>query len=139
MEVSLPWEFNTSFPIRSVPLAYTFIYIPFSTLRRISELFKFYFGINILTHYALLVVPRLSMCILSFVSDVCLFKICYQFCQNYKERLIIYASSFVCLVFMTRTFTNTLEIACFNILLYFVASCMAESEKVRFYFCFVLN
>lgn len=108
-----------------------FVYVPFATLRNLSEIIKIYTDVTILGHYALLVVPRLSMCLLSFTSDVCLFKICYHFCQNYKERLIMFSSSFVCLVFMTRTFTNTLEITCFNVLLCLVASCMAESEKVR--------
>ncbi|KAK6635054.1 hypothetical protein RUM44_000303 [Polyplax serrata] len=131
-EISLPWEFNASFPIRSIPLIYMFVYVPFATLRNLSEIIKIYTDVTILGHYALLVVPRLSMCLLSFTSDVCLFKICYHFCQNYKERLIMFSSSFVCLVFMTRTFTNTLEITCFNVLLCLVASCMAESEKVNY-------
>lgn len=133
-EVSLPWEFNKTFPIRSIPVVYITTLIPLTLLKTVSQFLEMYTGINLLTPYMLLVTPRLVMCLLSFVSDYCLFKICYLYGQNYKERLIMFSSSFVCLVFMTRTFSNTIEIICFNYLLYLVASCMAESEKVR-WFC----
>ncbi|KAL0277896.1 UNVERIFIED_CONTAM: hypothetical protein PYX00_005015 [Menopon gallinae] len=131
-EVSVPWEFNRTFPIRSIPVIYSTVFVPFSLLRSVTQLLEQYAGIRIISPYILLVTPRLTMCMISFISDYCLFKICYLFGQNYKERLIIFASSYVTLIFMTRTFTNSMEVALFNILLFFVSSCIAESEKTQY-------
>lgn len=132
VEVSKPWEFNTTNPIRSIPVIYIATRIPLSILKTISNFLEMYTGLTLLSTYMVLVVPRLTVCLLSFITDYCLYKICYLYGQNYKERLIMYASSFIMLVFMTRTFTNSMEMICFSILLYLVASCMAESEKITY-------
>lgn len=130
MEVSKPWEFNVSSPIRSIPVIYVATKIPLSILKTMSNFLEMYTGLNLTSTYMVLMVPRLAVCLLSFITDFCLYRICYLYGQNYKERLILYASSYITLVYMTRTFSNSLENICFSILLYLVASCMAESEKV---------
>ncbi|XP_053975227.1 GPI mannosyltransferase 4 isoform X2 [Hylaeus volcanicus] len=104
--------------------------VPYSILTRISQYTRFYFGISLKSPYFLVLFPRLLVCILSFVSDYCLYRICYMYGQNYKIRLITYASSYVMLVYATRTFSNAIELILMALLLYYISYCMAYSEKV---------
>jgi len=125
-EVVVPWEYNATFPLRSTPVMYLLTSVPFSFLKSLSVTF----GHIPYSPYVILVFPRLIICTLSFVSDFCLYRICYLYGQNFKRRLLLYASSYVTICYGTRTFSNTVEMVLFNILLYLVAVCMAESEKV---------
>lgn len=106
------------------------IKIPLVILKILSMYFKFYLGINIITSYTLLVVPRLIMCALSFLNDYSLYKICCSYGIQYKTRLIALASSFVMLVFGTRTFSNSIEMTICSVLLYYVSECMINSNTV---------
>lgn len=126
-DVNVPWEYNATNPLRSVPVMYITTSIPLTFLKILS----FFFGPSWRSTYCVLLFPRLVLCILSFVSDYCLYRICYLFGQNFRRRLLVFASSYVTLIYGARTFSNTLEMLLLNILLCLVASCMAESEKVR--------
>lgn len=130
VEIVRPWEFNTTFPIRSVALPYITVGIPFTILKSISPLLNFWFDINILTPYFLLMLPRLVSCLLSFIVDYCLYRICYCYGQNYRARLITFASSYVVLVYGTRTFSNMTEMVLMSVLLCLVADCMCYSDRV---------
>lgn len=125
-DVTVPWEYNATFPLRSIPVMYIITSLPLSFL----HLFSKFFGSEVLTPYLVLVLPRLTICLLSFISDFCLYRVCYLYGQNFRRRLLVFASSYVTLTYSTRTFSNTVEMILFNILLYLVAACMAESEKV---------
>lgn len=46
------------------------------------------------------------------------------------DRLALLASSSVMLVFATRTFSNTIELILFSLLLYVISKNIIESEKV---------
>lgn len=131
IEVTRAWEFNATFPLRSVTLLYFVVGIPYSCLKYVSPFISLWFDINIRTPYMLLVLPRLFACMLSFVSDYSMYKICYLYGQNYRARLLTLASSYVTLVYGTRTFTNTTEMALNSLLLYIVAYCMHRSDQVR--------
>jgi phosphatidylinositol glycan class Z len=131
IEVTRAWEFNATFPIRSVALPYCVVGIPYYCLKYVSTFISLWFGVNIRTPYFLLVLPRLFACLLSFVSDYSMYKICYLYGQNYRARLLTLASSYVTLVYGTRTFTNTIEMALNSLLLYIVAYCMRHSDQVR--------
>lgn len=89
-------------------------------------------GISLKSPYFLILFPRLLVCGLSFISDYCLYKICYIYGQNYKIRLIIYASSYVMLVYATHTLSNTIELVLTALLLYYASYSMAHSEKVLY-------
>ncbi|PNF33376.1 hypothetical protein B7P43_G04178 [Cryptotermes secundus] len=78
----------------------------------------------------LLMLPRLFACLLSFVSDYSMYRICRLYSQNYRARLLTLASSYVTLVYGTRTFSNTTEMALNSLLLYVVAYCMRHSDQV---------
>jgi len=131
IEVTRTWEFNTTFPIRSVALPYLFVGIPYASLKYIAPFISLWFGINIRTPYILLVLPRLFTCLLSFVSDYSLYKICCLYGQNYRARLLTLASSYVTVVYGTRTFSNTTEMTLNSLMLYVVAYCMRRSDQVR--------
>ncbi|XP_053996200.1 GPI mannosyltransferase 4 isoform X1 [Hylaeus anthracinus] len=130
IDISKPWEFNSTFPVRTVLIPQIIVGVPYSILTRISQYTRFYFGISLKSPYFLVLFPRLLVCILSFVSDYCLYRICYMYGQNYKIRLITYASSYVMLVYATRTFSNAIELILMALLLYYISYCMAYSEKV---------
>lgn len=91
---------------------------------------KVLFGTDLLSTYLLLVFPRLIMCIISFVNDYSVYKICRAYNLKYDVRLVTLASSGVMLTFGTRTFSNTIEMALCSMLLYIVSDCMIISNTV---------
>ncbi|KAK9505193.1 hypothetical protein O3M35_009298 [Rhynocoris fuscipes] len=129
---SRPWEFNSTFPVRSIALPSLVVGLPLFILRCIAPFISLWFDIQALTPYALLVTPRIACCLLSFIVDYCLYRICRLYCQNYRARLLTLASSYVILIYGCRTFTNTFEMILSSILIYLVASCMAKSDKIIF-------
>lgn len=132
MEHTRTWEFNNTFPIRSIALPYLCYKIPLNIFRSISMYLKYFLDIDLRTTYALLVFPRFIMCLLSFVNDWSLYRICISYGLRYDIRLLALASSFVTLVFGTRTFSNTIEMALCSLLLYIVADCMVHSNTIIF-------
>jgi hypothetical protein len=131
IEVTRSWEFNTTFPIRSVAIPYLVVGLPYSFLKYVAPFMSVWFNISVRTPYILLVLPRLFACLLSFVSDYSMYRICCLYSQNYRARLLTLASSYITLVYGTRTFSNTAEMALNSLLLYFVAYCMRHSDQVR--------
>ncbi|XP_063993166.1 GPI mannosyltransferase 4 [Diachasmimorpha longicaudata] len=130
ISVNKPWEFNTTFPIRSSLIPQVIIGVPYTILNILAPYFSHYFQISLRTPYLLVVLPRLVICALSFVTDYSLYKICCIYSQNYRVRLVIYASSFVMMTYATRTFSNSIELILNSILIYYVSRCMACSEKI---------
>ncbi|XP_050499486.1 GPI mannosyltransferase 4 [Diabrotica virgifera virgifera] len=120
VQCSPPWEFNVTTPIRSMTIPYFTIGIPYGIMRNFNALSKQYLNQALLTPYMLLIVPRILMCLCSFLVDYCLYKLCLNNNEKYKSRLIILASSYVMIVYGTRTFSNTVELVLFSLLLYFV-------------------
>ena len=126
------WEFNNTFPIRSIAIPYVSIKIPFNYLRFLSMYIRYYLDIDMRNSYVLLVYPRLLMALLSFVNDWSLYQICKSYTLKSEIRLITMASSYVILVFGTRTFSNTFEMCLCSFLLYIVAESMVHSNTVVF-------
>ncbi|KAJ8950797.1 hypothetical protein NQ314_007783 [Rhamnusium bicolor] len=62
VEYSPPWEFNSTFPIRSMTIPYFTIGMSYKFLRDINNLAEEYLARTLLTPYVILVVPRLLMC-----------------------------------------------------------------------------
>nr|XP_019564209.2 LOW QUALITY PROTEIN: GPI mannosyltransferase 4 [Aedes albopictus] len=130
LEVTRTWEFNSTFPIRSMAIPYFGLKLPFAFLRFWSMYTKYYFGLNLRGSYVMLVFPRLLMVMLSFVNDWSLRKICEAYGLQAQFRLMTLASSYVMLVYSTRTFTNCIEMALCSLLLYIVSDCMIHSNTV---------
>lgn len=125
-----PWEFNSTFPIRSITLHYVLAGIPLIFFKNISPFISLWFDVNPINPYSLIAIPRFTYCLFSFTTDICMYKICYLYGQNYRTRLLTLASSYVMLVYATRSFSNTIEMALMSLLVYLVADSMANSDQI---------
>lgn len=132
VEVNKPWEFNASFPIRSVTPPYLTVGISHQILKALNLFLWTQFRITIITPYFVVLFPRLLICCLSFVVDWCLYRICLANSEKYKSRCLILSMSYIMLVYATRTFSNTIELVLFSLLLYFVSeSIIFSTVNVR--------
>ncbi|GAB1869655.1 Mannosyltransferase [Camponotus japonicus] len=130
IDVYKPWEFNATFPVRTAFIPQLVVGLPYAILKRLSSYTLYFFGLSLKGPYFFVLFPRLFMCALSFLSDYFLYKICCMYGQNYRVRLVTYASSYVMLTYATRTLSNSIELVLTAALLYFASRCMAYSEKV---------
>ncbi|KAG5862354.1 hypothetical protein JTB14_023350 [Gonioctena quinquepunctata] len=130
VECSPPWEFNRTFPIRSMTIPYFTIGMSYKFLRDTNNLSKAYFHQTFLSPYLLLVIPRMLMCLGSFLVDYSLYKICSNNNEKYKSRLVVLASSYVMIVYGCRTFSNTVELILFSALMFFVCESLTFSNIV---------
>lgn len=72
------------------------------------------------------------MTVISFVNDWSLYQICLSYGLKFDIRLTTLASSYVMLVYATRTFSNAIEMALCSFLLSIVAECMVQSNTSIF-------
>lgn len=119
MNVTRTWEFNPVAPVRSIVPIYLVIGIPLYMLRGLSSIF----GSSLITWYSVAITVRGSLSLLSFIVDICT----YRLAQSHQRgsgvaSLMFISSSYVTLVFYTRPFSNTLESLLFAGLLYVVIS-----------------
>ncbi|XP_071441005.1 GPI mannosyltransferase 4 isoform X1 [Hetaerina americana] len=128
VEVFRAWEFNSTRPIRSIVFPYLVSWLPFSI-----EKYFWPFGKNgIIPPYILLIGPRIIVCLISFISDYCLYRTCYIYGQNYRARLMAFATSYVAIVYGTRTLSNSIEMALTSLVLYCVAEAMCHTDQVLY-------
>lgn len=99
-------------------------------LKFITVYTKIFFDIDLMSSYVLLIFPRIIMCMISFINDYSVWKIC-KF-NNIKNniRLVALASSWVVMTFGVRSFSNTVEMALCSIMLCLVSECMILSNTV---------
>lgn len=106
-KVFTPWEFKSSFPMRSVVSSHSsslvFLLMKFVPKDMRANL--------------LITAPRILMVLISLLNDYSLKKLCKKFNIDWKMTSIIYASSYVTLIYFARTFSNCLEAALFSFLL----------------------
>lgn len=119
-------------PIRSIVVPYIIYKIPMNLYRLLSMYVYYFTGLDIRTPYMVFIVPRLVMCLISFVNDWSLYQTCHEYGLRTDIRLLALASSFVTIVFATRTFSNSIEMALCSLLLYTVANCMVHTNSVIF-------
>lgn len=132
-DVARTWEFNPKFPIRNIFVPKMILGPPLHLIRLMNPYSKYYLNIDLKTPYYLLVIPRLFICFLSFINDYCLYRICVIYGQNFRNRLKIFASSYVVLVYCCRSFSNSFEMIFFSVLLLLVAECMSRSDKIIYH------
>lgn len=124
------WEFQQSYPLRSVVLLHL-IYSPvFKILSFMDETTSFH-----ITGYSLLVSYRFMMSILSLWIDICIFKICKIIGLNGYSSNILFAGSYVTLTFQTHTFTNSFETVHFVSLILLIFICIREDEECKWKKC----
>lgn len=119
-------------PIRSILVPYVVYKMPMNLFRLLSVYVRYFLNIDICTPYMVFILPRLIMCMISFVNDWCLYKTCASYGLRYDIRLLALASSYVMIVFGTHTFSNSIEMALCSFLLYIVAECMVHTNSVIF-------
>lgn len=109
---------------------YFIMKIPLNLLEFLSIYINSYFNINLLNTYIYLIYPRLIYCLLSFINDWSLYKICEIYSLQYGIRLLTLSTSYVILIYGTHTFSNTLEMTICSLLLYLVSDCMIKSNTI---------
>lgn len=107
--VERSWEFNVTNPIRSMVVPTLLYGSPLQILKGFNALVHYYTGWRVISSYWTLVLPRLVMVALSFVVDYTVYQICLLHKHSYNKCLTTLASSYVMLIFGSRTFSNTLE------------------------------
>ncbi|XP_030384259.1 GPI mannosyltransferase 4 [Scaptodrosophila lebanonensis] len=130
LEHTRTWEFNNTMPLRSITLPFALLRVPWSFYEFIALYVRMWCGIELVNSYAFLVFPRLIYTCLSFSIDWCVYRICRLYGLRYEIRLLALGSSWVLLVFGTRTFSNTLELVMCSWLLCLVAECMLKTNTI---------
>ncbi|XP_050729955.1 GPI mannosyltransferase 4-like isoform X2 [Eriocheir sinensis] len=129
IDAGKPWEFHANNPIRSVTFS-AVVSLPFVFLRLLAPVSSYLFGYDLLTPTTLLVAPRVFMTLLSFIADYSMYRIA-QLCYLRPWSCVeVFASSYVMLVYATRTFSNTLELILMAVLLWRVCESMVDSTKI---------
>ncbi|XP_068715770.1 GPI mannosyltransferase 4-like [Montipora foliosa] len=117
------WEWSEVFPLRSPAFPYAVSGLPFYILKSLNLP-------EAITSRTLVVAPRLVMTTASLIIDIIVFKICKRLHMDPCPSLVILGSSFVTLVFNTRTFSNGAETILFASLLLLVISSMAKRDII---------
>lgn len=124
------WEFNRTEPVRSILVPILTVGVPYKLLKSLDHMAIGYLGYSVITPYFLLVLPRLLICLISFLVDYSLYKICIINREAFQPKLTLLSSSYVMFVYGTRTFSNTVEMALLSILLFLVAESQVRSKEV---------
>ncbi|CAF0756936.1 unnamed protein product [Didymodactylos carnosus] len=111
-------EFNSVNPLRSVSILYLLYWIPISILSLLSSIFQL-----TIPFYVKLIVPRVSIFLLSLISDCVLYRLillCFPSLSNKEQCRVMfyYSSSYISLVYFTRTLSNSFEAFLFLFLIY---------------------
>ncbi|CAL4074494.1 unnamed protein product [Meganyctiphanes norvegica] len=124
-----PWEYNSTNPIRSVSFS-AVVSLPYVALKFVAPYCMSLWSWEVLTPYNLLVAPRFYITMLSFIVDFCVYRIaCLCYIRPWKC-MEVFASSYVMLVYATRTFSNTVELILMAVLLWRVCESMVDSTKI---------
>ena len=119
----LTWEWNEKKPIRSVLLPYLFG-------GGLLKLIKYLHGSKIMCSYLILVLPRLLFTLMSFSLDYLIWQSCsIAKITKFKEVLIIFASSYLTLVHLGHTLTNSIECWLFALLLFIIFKCIRSRKE----------
>jgi GPI mannosyltransferase 4 len=144
------WEFQFNKtsgqePIRNMAVPYFFYGIPLLILKYFSSLgsvrdYTAYINnlslsppsnFNMISVHAntLIYYPRLFMTFYSLIIDISIYLIC-DLCDLDKSSILItFASSYITLVYFTRTFSNSIEAIMFTLLIYFILKSI-KSQRV---------
>ncbi|XP_029466435.1 GPI mannosyltransferase 4 [Rhinatrema bivittatum] len=127
LQVFRPWEFLPSAPCRSVVFPFITSGISFWVIQSLQQL-------GILTNppssYVLLVLPRLSVTLASFLLDLCVYRVAQVWGAERWPALALLAGSYVTAVFYTRTWSNAVEGVLFALLLLLVSPAVAPGGSL---------
>ena len=124
------WEFevtNTTKPIRNIAIPYLVYGLPLILLKILSQI-----GLFSITTSNLIFFPRLVQTFLSLLGDYFIYKIARLLKLNENNCLILYSSSYITLIYLTHTFSNSIEAILFTILLYYTVNtikCLENNQN----------
>ncbi|KAF5272001.1 hypothetical protein FQR65_LT04982 [Abscondita terminalis] len=127
VKANKPWEFNVTQPIRTTAPIYFTVGLSYHVLKILNMIAQ-QFNNSLMTPYYILLFPRLTFCLLSFLIDYSLHRICLANSEKSKSRCLILSTSYIMIVYATRTFSNTIELILFSLLLYYVAESLIFSN-----------
>lgn len=124
------WEFNISAPLRSPTLPFLLYGVPLGALKLADLYLHWKLGVTaFIGPYVVQLVPRLVMLALSFTVDFTVYQICKLYKHSFNQCLTTLASSYIMLIYSTRTFSNTIELVLTSLLLYMVAHTMKRTDE----------
>ena len=129
IDAQKPWEYSVSNPIRSVTFS-AVVSFPYFILKFLAPAIKFLWGVDCVTPYTLLILPRLFMTFLSFIADFCVYQIAKRCYIRPWQCTEVFAGSYIMLVYATRTFSNSVELILMAVLLWRVCISIIESTKI---------
>ena len=103
---------------------------PLAALKAISSQLYRFTGLTLVSPFTVTFLPRLVALLLSFSADFAVYQICVLYKHSFNRCLATLASSYVVLLYSSRTLTNTLELVLFSWLFYLVAAAMKRSSEV---------
>lgn len=128
LKVRRTWEFTSVHPIRSAAIIYLTSGIPLLILKCIAHCVA---GPGTTpSPYWLLVAPRLFACLASFICDYTVYHLSASPAKQHRRlrALQLFASSYVALVFYTRTFSNSVESLLLALLLLCVKNVLQDDK-----------
>ena len=127
LEVERPWEFNSTYPIRSIVMPYVVCGPGFYILRWLRDIGVFTESLAPPSEW-ILIAPRLFVLATSLVMDILMMKIAGNLSVDVTSTLWCYSTSYILFVYFTRTFTNTFEAFIFIGLLYYCTKNRRSSQ-----------
>ncbi|PRP86552.1 hypothetical protein PROFUN_05190 [Planoprotostelium fungivorum] len=126
-----PWEFSTNHTLNPTGPARTILGpaisygLPYTVLTWCDLILQKCGWASVVTPRSLLFVPRLFLFLLSFIFDQCITKVFHEKDRGastpiYVPPLLFHSFSWITLVFLTRTFSNTLEALFVTVALTFI-------------------
>nr|XP_002125899.1 GPI mannosyltransferase 4-like isoform X1 [Ciona intestinalis]XP_009862198.1 GPI mannosyltransferase 4-like isoform X2 [Ciona intestinalis] len=126
------WEWNDSQPARTIIFPLISSGIPYLVLKYLAGIFGHQ---NVITPYTMLLAPRLWMTTLSFIVDALIYRLavkCYNGnAVNANVAVNLFATSYVCFAYCTRTFSNSVDLIFLAILLNLVAEPIGKEHNVK--------
>ena len=126
------WEWNRKEPSRNIVFPFLAAGLPFMVLRKLQQTYT----VNIL-----IILPRLMMLGLTYIIETLLVRIVLMEKRNKNDMeflVFLFRSSHVTLVFLSRTFSNTLETLLFALTI-FVIERLKENEHKATLFSFFIG
>ncbi|CAG8471555.1 3280_t:CDS:10 [Acaulospora morrowiae] len=109
-EVYRPWEFEQSPQCRSIVIPALTIGLPFKILKTLNAWDPRFDFSDVISSRSIFLTERLSFFCLSFVIDYTAYTIANSYYpRNTFRSLLVFASSYVLLIFHTRSFSNAVE------------------------------
>jgi len=117
------WEWTDKQLIRSV-------FLPYVLAGSLLKLIKFLHGNTIICSYLVLVLPRLVFTIMSLSVDCVILHTCQVAkITKVKEVLIVFATSYLAIVHLCHTLTNSIECLLFALLLFILFHCIKSRKE----------